>query len=278
MNPTSDVEARVADLFAIRRLQEQVKLSAATLEPAFWQRMTELQLSVYQLDAYFESTWDVSNFSRRRLWTRVIKSLEELAHPAACPRLLSEIRAYEAIEASFRRTRSDTRTGIARYYYLKTCDVRLSRRLIEMRSEPLRRHLRLTAWNLFDLASELLDDITDLHEDLRTFNGNWLLFGLGGSNVRDVIEQCLSFLAEVEKHAYQLLSSLHSTEAIPIYLGLALISSLRATLNSAATRKHLLDAADGSLLIDALHNQGKQKLLGLDGPGLQYFPAPVLCS
>lgn len=246
---------QVKELFVGRRLFEQAALLGLALPAAFWEQLGKLQSAIYSLDEYYESVWNVEVAARRRLWKEIERCLATLAPQSDSGDLLRDIRAYEDVEASFRYLTNGRDFEISTYYHLKTCDVRLSRRLIEMRSGQSRRDHRLRAWNVYDLASELLDDVADLGADVDTFNGNRLVFGLIRHDPRKVIEDSFRFLQQIEYRAQHLLPRLHSDEVKPVYWCFDIVRQLRATFRSDAFGYALTQAGERSLLNKTLRRR-----------------------
>jgi len=261
MNSGLDTALRmqVRELFVGRRLFEQAELLALSLPPIFWKQLGELQSAIYSLDTYYESTWCVEGSVLVQLWEEIERCLAEVAPGSSSKRLLMDIRAYERLEASFRHSAASNMVGTATYYQLKTCDVRLSRQLIEMRSNWSRSDLRLGAWNIYDLASELLDDVADLPADVETFNGNRLLVDLIRHDAQEVIGGSLRFLENIERRARRLLPRLLQHEREPLYWCFDMLRYLRSKLLSHEFAHALSEAKELSLLKRTF--QGQKRFL-----------------
>ena len=61
-------------------------------------------------------------------------------------------------------------------YFYKSCDVKLMRALIYREKPALEELLPQRDWLAYDMITELNDDIEDMFEDIRTFNGNRIIF------------------------------------------------------------------------------------------------------
>lgn len=209
--------SRVQELFTCRRLAEHADISGIRLSPVFWLRLSQLQSTIYDLDSYFETSWAIEDTQLRRLWSGIHCELEALSVGRDVTILASDIKRYERVERSLRSGTLKSLPALKRYYYLKTCDVRLSRILIEQRGPSERRSERLAAWNRFDMISEVLDDLEDLDEDAADFNGNRLLLGVGESGATKTLAKYGRLLSCMGREvALSLTSTRSSAERIPL--------------------------------------------------------------
>lgn len=139
-------------------------------------RLRVLQGSIYALDRYGESTWGVDSERLAELWGEIRQGLDAFGITGRdAEHLLSEMKAYQVVELGLREGKLPTELPIQRHYFLKTCDVRLSRLLIATAARRAVTETLKPAWNLYDLASEVCDDLADIGEDLFDFNCNRVL-------------------------------------------------------------------------------------------------------
>jgi len=173
-------------LFAERRLEQYCDTLEVKHVSRSLPKLVALQVKIYALDQYFEANWDLSRHVLQGLWRSIIKAATEITRDReTANRLLDDIRRYQELEVELRRERHaedcpgfvsaqfgvvDSGSLYGRYK-LKTCDVRLARRLVAQQA-PRVDPLVMRAWDLFDIISECCDDLNDWGEDLPTYNGN----------------------------------------------------------------------------------------------------------
>ena len=194
------IRQKVSDLFRSRRLDCCVDACGYTQrERAHVARLlAKLQYSVYRLDSYGESVWEVQQSRLSELWEEVYRSVQawhESSH--VYEPLLTDLRLYQDVEIGMRNGSSPTEIEIERFYWLKTCDVRLSRGLLAATSvQPGSSDLQ-SMWNYFDSVAEVLDDLSDLEEDSVTYNCNRFSISCALVGVRLTKNRYLAFLRSI---------------------------------------------------------------------------------
>jgi len=220
--------AKSADLLSSRRLLEHADSAAVLVTQDKWTRLTALQGAIYELDAYFEENWSINRDRLSGIWHKIER---ELACSVGRLReaLLNDILVYQGFEWSLRREFELPNLG--EYYYYKTCDVRLLRRLLE-EDEQDRCRARLGAWNLYDIISEVADDFDDLELDIENFNGNRLLLGVGRNGGKRELSSYARLAANLERAIERSLLFLHRSrnERYPLLLALERLAQLRGLL------------------------------------------------
>jgi len=197
---TEMVSKKIDQLFRTRRLAEHCEQVHVYNATTLLQKLKELQFTIYDLDKHFEYNWHLNDEAIHSCWMQILQRLYEITHGQQnLEELVSDIRKYQRFEEAIRNPFDFSLPSVSQYYYLKTCDVRLARRLITLQKGS---SLSLTAeylqsWQLFDLISEVCDDLEDIHEDILTFNGNRFLLGIGLFGAEVTIKE-LEFNMEVQ--------------------------------------------------------------------------------
>lgn len=202
LTPAWQERTKVAALFAGRRIVANMQMGRLDSETqqTLLERLRSLQAAIYRLDRYGESNWKVEEAILRELWQPICDNLRSF-YPTDVnvENAVREIRAYQQIEVGLRHGHDPTAIPIHQFYSLKTCDVRLSRRLIVMISGNEVLETLTPFWNFYDLASEVCDDLTDIREDSRDFNCNRFLICrvlLGDEKTGKQYSQFLDLLLE----------------------------------------------------------------------------------
>jgi hypothetical protein len=164
--------------------------------------LVRLQRSIYDLDSYGENSWSMDKTCLDVLWQDIVSSLGifGIKKDRVSP-FVADIRAYQEIELDMRSGILPSNVAIDHFYQLKTCDVRLSRQILGLYSRHHNLNTCLRLWNLFDLASEILDDLSDISEDLTTYNGNRFLISALTRDYESTKKEYLSFLHLIERQA-----------------------------------------------------------------------------
>jgi hypothetical protein len=165
---------RIEVLFAARRLADFCEVNRVEAVDEVLQRLTVLQRGIYRLDSVFERNWSVPSGEVASAWSDINDALQSfgVSHSQK-PDLTRDLRKYQAVEAKLRSGFQGI-PPLPKYYYLKTCDVRLGRTIL---SAEMPGACDLASWNIADMVCEICDDVEDLDEDLSTYNGNRLLIG-----------------------------------------------------------------------------------------------------
>lgn len=175
----AEIRDKIEILFSFRKLTSLLGISGLDADKAFTSGLHDLQYSIYLLDAYLESTWDIQPEPLTERWEQIYDAMARLGYgPKEARRMLKEIRQYERIELNCRKKRWPTREPFKKFYRIKSCDVRLIRQLIYLAAPILSADWKPEAWKYYDMITEVNDDIADVTEDLNTFNGNRFLIGV----------------------------------------------------------------------------------------------------
>lgn len=158
--------------------------------------LRNLQMSIYLLDEYLESNWQLKDKALKSSWRGIFKALEKLGYTGEkAYDLTSHIRRYQKHEVQLRDGRLPTRMNKEYYYFYKSCDVRLMREILidKSDSDPM----NLNDWRTFDLITEINDDVEDVFEDQKTINGNMFLIQILEDGLESTVQQFLSFVDEL---------------------------------------------------------------------------------
>lgn len=175
------LEQKILDLFEYRMfplLLERVERPEPE-KSVFFNHLFDLQEAIYLLDAHLESFWQVDDKIRKDCWKNIVFYLKKCLPPGQLSEsYLQHIEKYEKHELALRFGRFPDRFTMSYFYYYKSCDVKLLRRLIYEFSRSERKNSKLSDWRWFDYVTEINDDITDVYEDMAFYNGNRYLIEL----------------------------------------------------------------------------------------------------
>ena len=191
---------KICDLFSCRRIGESLSFHGIVGIERQWllTNLVHLQSSIYSLDCYGESIWDARVDVVEDLWGSIHKRLRAFGFTYhEIEFLIADMRAYQDIEAQLRDGISPSKMNIKTFYDLKTCDVRLSRRIIEMVERGSCSSRANTLWECYDLSCEIVDDLSDFWEDLSNFNCNRFLISLRDRGYAETRAEYLHFLERI---------------------------------------------------------------------------------
>lgn len=195
------ITKKIQDLFAYRRLTDLFMTCGLQDGHQLITDLYELQYQIYLLDAYLESTWALEKEKLEEHWKGIHSAFKPFhLSDKRIHSLLSEIRDYERIEANCRQKRWPTEVSFKKFYTTKSCDVRLIRHLLYTIHPELRTFCDEKSWVYYDLITEVNDDISDLYEDLETYNVNRFLISIlrkGHPRTRE------SYAGFISRTAYQ---------------------------------------------------------------------------
>ncbi len=170
---------KILDLFKYREFPHLLSFVEQVERGRLEEKLIAIQEAIYRLDQVLESKWEISEIEFAPHWDKIANTLvdagvaSDLTHS-----YLSNIRAYLKHEMQMRDGISPSQLDIEEYYYYKSCDVQLIRRVISDQSPILQRQMNLDHWRYFDYITEVNDDVTDIIEDHDSINGNGVAFYL----------------------------------------------------------------------------------------------------
>lgn len=189
---------KIKELFEYRKLPYMLKFLPKKARKKTNKQMTKLQVAIYDLDCYLETNWKLKQKKLKKYWKGIHKELKTFGIPKTeYNDYTAHIQRYELHESQLRDGLLPTRLSMEYYYYYKSCDVRLMRKLLHLKNEELNNKHQLSDWRYFDLVTEVNDDIEDVFEDHNTINGNMFLIMLFESGIADTEKAFKIFLKEI---------------------------------------------------------------------------------
>jgi hypothetical protein len=168
----------------------------------FYQNLIDLQTAIYHLDAHLEAHWDTDNTKLAWHWDNIKSKLNVFnIDNELSIAYLNHIKKYEKHELELRAGKTPLRLDMEYFYFYKSCDVKLLRRLIyeSLRLSP--QCGKLSDWRYYDLVTEVNDDVEDLFEDLDFINGNRFLISLLFDGKKETAKVFLAFLNTIKSNA-----------------------------------------------------------------------------
>ncbi len=173
------MKQKIIDLFEYRQFPHLLQYVQEDRREALLEQLIDLQEAVYHLDAVLESKWDLTDADFEPHWQSITQAVIDTGvDPAEAPSYLSNIRAYLKHEMFLRDGIGPHQLDLEEYYFYKSCDVKLTRRLIYENSIELQEMMNLDDWRYFDYITEIDDDTADIVEDHDSINGNGVAFYL----------------------------------------------------------------------------------------------------
>lgn len=160
--------------------------------------LIRLQQDIYFLDEYLESNWQLDPEELKLYWNQIHQSLSYLGIPSSkYDEYSAHIYKYQRHEEQIRGTRSLLRLSMEYFYFYKSCDVKLLRRIIYIHAPQLSKYYKLSDWRYFDLITEVNDDVEDLLEDLSCINGNRLMMTIEKRGIESARQEFIDFIDQI---------------------------------------------------------------------------------
>lgn len=189
---------KINDLFAYRMFPEL--LSDHSDKREIWNKLCQLQTEIYLLDKHLEENWVLSKLQLEKCWESIHSSLASMGiGENQWDEYCAHIHKYELREKALRYGIFPLHLAMEYFYFYKSCDVKLCRRLIFEASPKIRKEISLADWRYFDLVTEVNDDVEDVFEDLETINGNRFLISIHQKGKKQTELEFISFLDEVSQ-------------------------------------------------------------------------------
>ena len=161
-------------------------------------KLIRVQSSIYALDEVLESEWEIIASSLKGKWDDIIESLIAAnVDPVQVHDYCKHIFKYQKHELQQREGKSLLRLSMEYFYFYKSCDVKLLRRIILDHYPRLRSLYPESDWRWFDLVTEINDDVTDVFDDIGTNNGNRFLLQIRDIGIEDTYDAYKNFLEEI---------------------------------------------------------------------------------
>ena len=174
----------------------------------FLRLLRQLQRDIYGLDYYLESKWRVKEKVLEEKWERIFTTLSKFGiSNEDRKKWCNEILIYQKQELALRKKVPPTQHSMEYFYYYKSCDVRLIRKLIYRADPSLKKLIAPGDWTDFDYLTEVNDDILDLFEDLKVYNCNRFLFSLIQSGRNKTRQEYSSFISGIQNEMRHRLDS-----------------------------------------------------------------------
>ncbi len=166
---------------------------------ALKRKLVDLQVAIYRLDHYLESNWKIKKSELAKKWQSIYVALKDCGvakkhHHEYCKLIYK----YQKHELYLRDQKLPLRFNKEYYYYFKSCDVKLLRRIIFDHYPALQNEFPASDWRYFDLITEVNDDVEDVFEDCETINGNYFLIQWLNESPTEAKKQFAAFIKEIK--------------------------------------------------------------------------------
>ena len=256
---------KIEVIFRLRLLETFVDCAFAGLRTNFWQELIELQAAIYRLDSHFEHNKEIADWFTGQCWMEIDSRVVDLSGGKSDAGFARDIHSYEKIERSLRGHWRESLPNLESYYYFKTCDVRLCRKLILAQDKAKMTQADRRAWELLDLIGEIFDDLADFHEDLDTLNGNRFALNVLAQGARATARAYRELVERINNRAQRVemadTGRLKSSGMLTALFGcIELVSRL---LNALTIDEAMLDRLVGTSMLLTL---GGAKCLAISAP------------
>lgn len=194
-----ELREKIIELFEYRQLPALISFGGKDWDQDFYEKLIDLQFHIYKLDHELETNWQVDLSVIEDRWEKIYLALDALNIPRnAHDNFCRHIYKYQKHELDIRTLKLPTRLSMEYFYFYKSCDVKLLRKIIYNNNSELSKAIKESQWRLFDLVTEINDDIEDLQEDVSTINGNRFLISLKQLGKSRTYQIFTDFLKEIE--------------------------------------------------------------------------------
>ena len=193
-----ELRSKIIELFEYRELPKLIEYGGMPWDKEFYEDLIKLQYDIYLLDHELETNWDVDMSIIDERWKVIHQDLDVLGVAESdYDKYSNHIYKYQKHELGIRDGKLPTRLSMEYFYFYKSCDVKLLRRLIYDRNAALAKVIKPSEWRTFDLVTEVNDDVVDLQEDTTTINGNRFLISLLQFGKKKTVKIFNDFLDEM---------------------------------------------------------------------------------
>lgn len=196
------IRGKIDELFEYRQLP--ALLSTMIQEPSesekYLERLKHLQFLIYRLDDHLENHWEITDQDLEPYWKEIYEYLQSAfgLNAQESFEYTSQIRKYQRHELQLREGLLPIRFKWKYFYFYKSCDVKLIRKLIYDHPSIDKKYFQSGLWRNFDLITELNDDIDDILEDFESINCNMILLYLESHDVNQVFEMVNDWILELK--------------------------------------------------------------------------------
>ncbi len=202
---------KIEKLFLYRKLPELIDLNNIKEKErdVLLESLYALQESIYTLDAHLEGYWTLDEKEMEHCWNNIYQQLSDVGIPESMhDDFCQEIYMYEKHEIGQRTGLNVLDLDLLHFYSVKSCDVKLMRRIIYYKYPQLSQVLPIEIWESYDLITEFNDDIEDYYEDLETNNGNRFLMSVQKLGT----EETMAIFSEGLKNSYNVFLEIKNTD------------------------------------------------------------------
>jgi len=188
---------KIQELIEYRRLSELLDIveNDDSIKTQVINELSDLQKAIYHLDHILESEWEIIDSSLEGKWDAIYNALRVLGiEDDKLYDYCKHIYKYQKHELEQRKGKSLLRLSMEYFYFYKSCDVKLLRRIIIDKYPELRSIFPPSDWRWFDLVTEVNDDIEDIFEDINTNNGNRFLLSIDQIGIDETYKNFKKFL------------------------------------------------------------------------------------
>ncbi|MCF8238724.1 MAG: hypothetical protein K9I85_11240 [Saprospiraceae bacterium] len=190
------------NLFQGRQIDKLYAMSPLMHDQTYYDRLVHLQSSIYDLDAFLESSWIIPLEELNKYWEQIHASLASFhLNYEDRERMLRDVRVYQSHEMVTRTGGSPMNIPITEFYHFKTCDVRLIRHLIYQADPRLEQEIPESIWRYYDWMTEVQDDLEDQEEDKGTYNVNRYLHAVDHFGEERARSHYLSYVRHISSAA-----------------------------------------------------------------------------
>lgn len=193
--------AKIEDLMDYRMLPDLIDLVEHDVDKKrqLISRLVDLQVAIYDLDHYLETNWQLSDVDLESRWVPIYDALRAAGVPMKDhAQYAAHILKYQKHEMQLRDLILPTRLDMQYFYFYKSCDVKLLRRIIMLHYPALAKMYSPADWRVFDLITEVDDDVEDVLEDRETINGNSYLISIWQYGFDHTQREFVAFLDTLE--------------------------------------------------------------------------------
>jgi len=162
------MEKKIDELFEYRKLPQLLAKGHYSKDGSLYKGLVQLQIAIYHLDLYLEANWNTKKSDLNRYWKEIYQCMKNLGYnKKRGEAYLKDIQRYQKHELQL-RTKKD---------------------------------YSLSDWRIFDLITEIDDDVEDVFEDLNNINGNYFMLMLMEKDKQEVSKYFAAYLKELGKRA-----------------------------------------------------------------------------
>ena len=163
---------KINELFEYRGIRDLAS-ELGQMDNGVYDKLIEIQYRIFLYDKHLEQFEYPLRTELERLWKVIVLAMKDLGcSDEQASELLSEIETYARNELAMRQGVKLNSLPISYFYYYKSCDVRLMRKLLRWKAGTSSSSNSDFRWYIFDWVTEVNDDVSDVQEDRNTFNGN----------------------------------------------------------------------------------------------------------